>query len=297
MGKGALPDEHPLTAGCGCDEAALQELLADADVLLCVGTELGAETTGQYALRPRGRVIQLDAAPERIGATYPALALVGDAKLTLQAMLAQLSPRPSGDAAARVAAVRERIRAGLESQGRELELGLLADVERALTPDAITAWDMTILSYWAAPHLRLRAEQQFLYPLGSGTLGYAWPAAIGGSLAHPGRNVLAVVGDGGLQYALGELGTASQYRIDAKLLVVDDGGYGILREYQRDAFGQTTAVELPAGDVAVIASAFGVPVRTAAPEDLHEQLDWALAQPGPAAVVLRTEIAAALPTA
>ena len=55
MGKGALADEHPLAAGCGCDEAAFQELLADADVVLCVGTELGAETTGQYALRFDGR--------------------------------------------------------------------------------------------------------------------------------------------------------------------------------------------------------------------------------------------------
>ncbi len=222
--------------------------------------------------------------------------MVGDAKLTLQALIAQLSPRPPGDSAARVAALRDRITAGLASQGREIELALLDDIERALAPDAITAWDMTILGYWAAPHLRLGAEQPFLYPLGSGTLGYAWPAAIGASLAHPGRSVLAVVGDGGLQYALGELGTAAQHGIAAKLLVVDDGGYGILREYQRDAFGETTSVELPAGDVAAIASAFGVPVRTAAPEDLYEQLQWALGQAGPAAVVLRTEIAAALPT-
>ncbi len=73
MGKGALPDDHPLAAGCGCDEAAFQELLAGADLVLCVGTELGAETTGQYALRFSGRLIQIDAAPERIGATYPAL--------------------------------------------------------------------------------------------------------------------------------------------------------------------------------------------------------------------------------
>ena len=63
MGKGALPDDHPLAAGCGCDEAALQELLADADVVLCVGTELGAETTGQYELRFGGRLIHLDAGP------------------------------------------------------------------------------------------------------------------------------------------------------------------------------------------------------------------------------------------
>src|SRR5205814_2682099 len=98
MGKGALPDDHPLAAGCGCDEAAFQELLAGADVVLCVGTELGAETTGQYKLRFSGRLIQVDAAAERVGATYPALALVGDAKATLNALLGRLEPRPRTDA-------------------------------------------------------------------------------------------------------------------------------------------------------------------------------------------------------
>jgi acetolactate synthase I/II/III large subunit len=296
MGKGALPDDHPLAAGCGCDEAAFQELLSSADVILCAGTELGAETTGQYALQLPGRLIHLDAAPQRVGATYPALALVGDAKLTLQALIRELVQRPASAAADRVAALRERIDAGLKSQGRDTECALLRTIEQTLAPDAIGCWDMTILAYWAAPHLRLAGGQQFLYPLGSGTLGYAWPAALGASVAHPERQVLAVVGDGGVQYALGELGTAAQNGIGAKLLVVDDGGYGILREYQRDAFGETTAVELPAGDIAAVIAAFGVPVRTATPVELGEQLRWALAEPGPAAVVLRTRIAAAAPT-
>ena len=298
MGKGALPDDHPLAAGCGCDEAALQELLSDADVVLCAGTELGAETTGQYGLRFGGDVIQLDASPERVGATYAARPLIGDARLTLQALLDELGAQgPNGsEAATRVSALRERIRAGLEAQGRETELGLLQTIEDVLAQDAITAWDMTILAYWAAPHLPIGAGQQFHYPLGSGTLGYGWPAAIGASIANPDRPVLGVVGDGGLQYALGELGAAAAHKVAAKLLVVDDGGYGILREYQRDEFGQTTAVELPHTDIAAVAGACGVPVATATPDDLERHLRWALAQRGPAAVVLRARIAAAAPT-
>ena len=155
---------------------------------------------------------------------------------------------------------------------------------------------MTILGYWAAPHLRMQTGQQFLYPLGSGTLGYAWPAAIGASVAHPDRPVLAVVGDGGFQYAVAELGTAAQHGIDAKLLIVDDGGYGILREYQLDAFGETTAVELPGKDLVAVAAAYGVPVREATPDDLGEQLAWAFEQRGPAVVVLRALLTAAAPT-
>jgi acetolactate synthase-1/2/3 large subunit len=297
MGKGALADDHPLAAGCGCDEAALQELLREGDVVLAIGTELGAETTAQYNLELGGQLIHLDAAPERIGATYPALALVGDAKATLTALIAELEPRPSSEAArAVVSNLRARIASGLSAQGRDVELGLLRIIERALPEDAITTWDMTILAYWAAPHLRLGAGQQFHYPLGSGTLGYAWPAAIGASLAYPDRAVLAVAGDGGLHYGLGELATARQLGSRATLLVVDDGGYGILREYQREAFGETTAVDLVQPDFAVLARAFGVPVRAGGPDDLAANLDWAIAEPGPAMVVLRAAIAAAQPT-
>ncbi|MHB1569955.1 MAG: thiamine pyrophosphate-binding protein, partial [Solirubrobacteraceae bacterium] len=263
MGKGALGDEHPLAVGSGCDEAAVQELLSGADVLLCAGTELGEQTTAGYSLDLRGQIIHLDAAPERIGATYPALGLVGDAKPTLAGLTAtvaaELHQRPHQDpsgATARVAAARARVRSGLGEQGRELELGVLEAIEDALPSDAIGCWDMTILAYWAAAHLRLRGEQQFHYPLGSGTLGYAWPAALGASVANPGRQVLAVVGDGGVHYALGELGTAVQHRIPAKLLIVDDGGYGILREYQDQDYGRTTAVELPGKDLLAVATAY-----------------------------------------
>ena len=119
MGKGALADGHPLAAGCGCDEAAFQELLGDADVLLCVGTELGAETTGQYELTLAARLIHLDAEPARIGLTYTATPLIGDAKLTLAALAPLVAARHAGDGAERVAAVHARIRRGLAAQGRD----------------------------------------------------------------------------------------------------------------------------------------------------------------------------------
>ena len=63
MGKGAIADAHPLAVGCGCDEAAFEELMSEADVVLCVGTELGAETTGQYALSFDGGVIHSTPSP------------------------------------------------------------------------------------------------------------------------------------------------------------------------------------------------------------------------------------------
>jgi acetolactate synthase I/II/III large subunit len=297
MGKGAFPADHPLAAGSACDDAAYQELLSGADVVLCVGTELGAETTGQYRLSFKGRLVQIDAAPERFGATYPALALAGDAAAVLGALVPLVAKRePDGRAEGRVRQMRARIAAGLDAQGRDLERGVLGDIAGAAGPGAVIAWDMTIIGYWAAAHLPVIRPRTFLYPLGSGTLGYAWPAAIGAQAALPRARTLAVVGDGGIHYGLTELASARQHGLAAKLLIVDDGGYGILREYQRDAFGETHSVDLLQPDFEAVVQAFGVPVRTVQPPALRGALDWAFGTEGPAVVVLRAAVAAHQPT-
>jgi acetolactate synthase-1/2/3 large subunit len=155
---------------------------------------------------------------------------------------------------------------------------------------------MTIMGYWAAAHLPVARPRTFLYPLGSGTLGYAWPAALGAQAALPEARTLAVVGDGGIHYALSELASARQHDLAAKLLIVDDGGYGILREYQRDAFAQTHAVDLVQPDFEAVCAAFGVPVRDVEAPDLRAALEWAFEQQGPAAVVLSAAVAAQQPT-
>ena len=297
MGKGAFPEDHELSAGSACDEAAFGELVEGADAVLVVGSELGAETTQQYKLQFGGQLVQIDADEERIGTTFPALGLVGDARATLAVLQERLPKRePDGRAEERARAVRERITSGLDEQGRGLERGLLESVRGALPREAAAGWDMTILAYWAGAHFPALSPRTFLYPLGSGTLGYAWPAALGAQAALPGARTLAVMGDGGVHYALAELASARQHRLAAKLLVVDDGGYGILREYQRDAFGNTYAVDLVQPDFAALCEAFGVPVRTVEPGELAAALGWAFEQDGPAVVVLRAAVASHRPT-
>jgi acetolactate synthase I/II/III large subunit len=283
MGKGAFPADDPLSLGSACDEAAFKELLQDADVVLAVGTELGAETTAQYQLALSGKLVQIDAARERIGSTYPAIGLVGDAKRTLSALLPHVESK-ARDGAARAARVRARIEDGLAEQDTQLERGLLETIRETVPADTVTAWDMTILAYWAAAHFPVTEPRRFLYPLGSGTLGYAWPAALGASAT--GSPTLAVVGDGGFLYGIQELATARQHGLDTVVLVVDDGGYGILREYQRDSFGETTAVDLAEPDFVAVAEAFGVPAERTTPDELGEALERAFAQEGPALVHL-----------
>jgi acetolactate synthase-1/2/3 large subunit len=284
MGKGAFPADDALFAGSACDEGAFKELLEDADVVLAVGTELGAETTAQYSLVFSGTVIQIDAAPERFGRTYPVRGLTGDAGWVLRELLPQINEESRGGAA-RATRVHERIAAGLDDQDRDLEWDLLTTIRAAVPAHGITAWDMTILAYWAAAHFPVLNPGTFLYPLGSGTLGYAWPAALGASVGL-GVPTLAVVGDGGFLYGIQELATAKQYGLDTVVLVVDDGGYGILREYQRASFGETTAVDLVEPDYVAMAEAFGVSAERTTPEDLGAALERAFARSSPALVHL-----------
>jgi acetolactate synthase I/II/III large subunit len=296
MGKGAFPADDPLFAGSACDEGAFKELVEEADVVLAVGTELGAETTAQYGRSFSGQLIQIDVAPERIGATYPAFPLVGDARATVESLLPRIEQKSRGGAA-RATRVHERIAAGLDDQDRDLEWDLLATIRAAVPAHGITAWDMTILAYWAAAHFPVLNPRTFLYPLGSGTLGYAWPAALGASVAAQGTPVLAVVGDGGFLYGIQELATARQHGLDAVVLVVDDGGYGILREYQRASFGETTAVDLVEPDYTAMADAFGVAAERTTPEELGGALERAFARGGPSLVHLPTFLRMWEPTA
>jgi acetolactate synthase I/II/III large subunit len=296
MGKGAFPGDDALFAGSGCDEGGFKELLEEADVVLAVGTELGAETTAQYQLMFSGTLIQIDAAPERFGRTYPVSGLAGDAGRVLRQLLPQIEGKSRGGAD-RATRLHERIAAGLDDQDRDLEWDLLTTIRAAVPAHGITAWDMTILAYWAAAHFPVLNPRTFLYPLGSGTLGYAWPAALGASVGAADTPCLAVVGDGGFLYGIQELATARQHGLDTVVLVVDDGGYGILREYQRDSFGETTAVDLVEPDYAAVAEAFGVPAERTTPEHLGAALERSFARGGPGLVHLPVFLRMWAPTA
>jgi acetolactate synthase-1/2/3 large subunit len=290
MGKGSFPEDEPLFASSACYDPAVRDFLEEADAVLCVGTELGSETTFDYALRLPAATVQVDAAAGRVGATYPALGLVGDAAATLEALAAHLPERPAGAGALRAARLRDRIARGLAGSDYGLELGLLRAIRAALPRDAVHAWDMTILGYDASCYFPALAPRRFLYPLGSGTLGYAWPAALGARAALPDTPVLAVAGDGGILYGLVELATARQHGIAATLLVVDDGGYGVLREYQEQAYGETTAVDLTQPDFVAAAAAFGVSVAETTPEHLEGELAQALDGGAPSVLVLRERL-------
>lgn len=290
MGKGAIPADHPLSAGSACYEGAVMDLLRTADVVLAVGTELGEMATNQWTLTFEGRLIQVDVRSEHIGRSYPdALGVVGDAAAVLEGLASRV-PTASRGGASRARAAHDRIAEGHAGQGREAEFALLRSIREALPRGGIVAWDMTISGYIAAPFYPVYEPGTWLYPLGSGTLGYAWPAAIGAKVAQPHRDVLAVHGDGGVLYGLLELLTARQESIGAKLLIVDDEGYGILRLIQEAAYGRTIGVDLHQPDFPALVRSLGVPVHEAVPGHLDAPLRAALAEAGPSVVHLPQQL-------
>lgn len=296
-GKGALPDDHPLYAGSACEDPDVMRCVGDADVALVVGSSLSEETTNHFTLRFDGHLVQIDADATKIGNTYRSVPLRSDAKLALSALTQALGEdRGTSDGQRRAAELRARVDGRLGEQGRELERGILRTIRDALPAVAITAWDMTIMAYWSTMDFPVSRPRTYFYPQGSGTLGYGFPAAIGAKLAVPNATVLAIAGDGGIMYGLPEIAAANQAGLDVKVLIVDDGGYAVLREYQRDAFGRTFATHLDRPNFVDVFEACGVPARRCQADGLSEDLEWALAQEGSAAVVLDAEPVMFLPT-
>ncbi|MBB5121786.1 acetolactate synthase [Streptomyces eurocidicus] len=294
-GKGAFPWEHPLSLRSWLEDRHTTDLLEDADVLLVAGSGLGELSSNYHTFRPRGRVIQIEADLGKLESNHPALALYADAGPALDALARTVTARPAGEGARRARTLLEKVHARIAGQDLETEQRVLAAVREALPDDAPSFWDMTILGYWAWSAFDPRSGP-FHSAQGAGGLGYAFPAALGAATADPARPVLAVSGDGGAMYSIAELATARQYDLPVTWLIVDDGGYGILREYMTDAFGQATATELARPDFTALAASFGVPATRTTPARLGEDLAKALAAPGPSVVVLPAVLKMFAPT-
>ena len=312
-GNGAFPWDHELSLQSWIEDRTMTEVLEDADVLIVIGSSLGEVTSNYFTFEPRGRIIQIDAEPRVLESNRPGLGIRADAGQALAALDEALA---LGDAPTRVnwhgvtpeELVRQslaKVRARLESQDLAKELKFMADIREAVPADMQTFWDMTISAYWAWSCWDAR-EGQFHSAQGSGGLGFGFPAAIGGSvgLATTGTKgkssgaarVLAVSGDGSAMYSISELATAKQHNIPVTWLIVDDGGYGILREYMVDAFGKATATELERPDFVKLAEAFGVPAVRVDPDGVRDALRAGFAAEGPNVVVVETLLKMFAPT-
>lgn len=302
-GNGAFPWNHELSLQSWVEDRYVTEVLEDADVLLVIGSSLGEVTSNYFSLEPRGRIIQIDAEPRVLESNRPALGIRADAGQALAALDEALEPagRRTGDYDPRilVAETLAKVQARLDAQDLGKERTFMADIRAAAPDDMQTFWDMTIAAYWAWSCWDSR-DGEFHSAQGAGGLGYGFPSAIGGSVGLASKGlpdrVLAVSGDGSAMYSIAELATARQHNLPVTWLIVDDGGYGILREYMEGAFGKATATELTRPDFVKLAESFGVPAVRVAPENVREALETSFAAEGPNVVVVETLLRLFAPT-
>ncbi|MFE9564333.1 thiamine pyrophosphate-binding protein [Streptomyces sp. NPDC006487] len=290
-GKGAFPWTHPLSLQSWLEDRHMTDFLEDADVLLVVGSGLGELSSNYHTFFPEGRVVQIEADLGKLESNHAGLGIHADARLALQALLETVAERPDPQAPERVALLLADIAARLAQQDLTLEQQLLTSIRQALPPRSPSFWDMTILSYWAWSAFDAKHPNTMHSAQGAGGLGYAFPAALGAAVAEPGTPVLAVSGDGGAMYSIADLATARQHDLDVTWLIVDDGGYGILREY-----GCETGTSLTRPDFVALAASFGVPATTTTPESLREDLAASLKTPGPSLLLLPAELKMFEPT-
>ena len=260
--RGLLGAGHPCAVDLPPHLPEAGRLWDEADLVIAIGTDFDGMMTQNWAMPPPRRLIAINVDPVDASKSWqPDVLLLADARDGAQSLAAAVAPRGTVEACAEgLARLRDEARTRLRRE-QPREVAFLDEVARALPDEAIAVCDMCIPGYWLAGFHRLPAPRKLQYPMGWGTLGYAFPAAIGAALAGSGP-VLSVSGDGGFLYACGELATVAQERIPLTAVIVDDGGYGMLRYDQQRAGLQPFGVDLESPDFAAMAASFGVEAET-----------------------------------
>jgi acetolactate synthase-1/2/3 large subunit len=291
MGRGAISERDPLWHGVLPNGRATEAIIRAADVILAVGCRFAHRSTQGLLLNlsfdPSQTLIHLDLDPTVIGRLFkPQLPIVGDAKDGLGRLLDAL-----GSGVAQTAwDHRQRHALGTAANERYTAevAGLIETLRAALPDDAIVVNDQTGINYWMEWRFPVLVPRTFLYPVGSATLGYAVPAAIGAKIARPDRAVIAVVGDGGFMYSVNELATAVKYRLPIVFLVMNDNRYGAIKWLQQTLFdGRWGEADLANPDFPALARAFGARgERVGGVDALRAAIARAVAAAGPTVLEL-----------
>lgn len=278
--RGILPAAHPLAVSHTPTFAATRRLMAQSDVVLAVGTEFGPTDFDAYG---KGRppldalLLRIDIDAQQVFRNVaPSVAMVGDARQCLQALdralaTTALSPRSTGWGAERVRTLSQESIQDTDAVTKA-DLDLL-DTVHATLPDALIVGDSTRMVYSGNIGLRMnRPRAWFNASVGYGALGYGLPAAVGAWLAT-GQPVVCLAGDGGLQFTLAEMGTASETGAHIIVLLLNNRGYGEIRNAMVASGVEPVGVDLYTPDFLAIARAYGWRAQAIrGPEDLVTSL-------------------------
>jgi len=286
-GKGVFPEDHALALGMlgtfGLDSA--NAVVADADLVLAVGTKLGpSDTVNETAdlLDPvRQTFVQLDIEPLNAAWTFPVdHVVIGDAAVSLSELAACIGGRGAGShGAARVEEARGRL-GGFENEDSISEAipmrpqRVIAELQRALPESGMVTADAGENRIFLAHHFQAKTPGSFLQPAAIGGMGYAIPAALAQKLLHPERPVVAVCGDGGFAMSMYGLMTAREQNLPIIVLVMNNSILGWVVHGQGE---RLIASEFADFDHAAIARAMGCDgVRVHTPQELASALGTAM---------------------
>jgi acetolactate synthase-1/2/3 large subunit len=271
--------------------------LSGCDLLIALGVRFDDRVTGRLAaFAPHARVIHVDIDPAEISKNRQAdIPIVGDAKRVLQKLnrvVAELEPQMRAKSAPGRRAWWKQIREWkdqhpYDSPRSDSEIKpqhLMAEIDRLSGGEAIVATDVGQHQMWAAQLVRFNHPRLWINSGGLGAMGFGLPAAIGAQFARPDKLVFAIVGDGGFQMSIPELGTIASNGLPIKIVVMNNGYLGMVRQWQELFYNnRLSSVQLDCfPDAEKLAGAYGFRGSTVEnPRELAGALEAMVREPGP----------------
>jgi acetolactate synthase-1/2/3 large subunit len=298
MGLGGFESGHPLCLGMlGMHGTwAANMSVAESDLLIAIGVRFDDRVTGKLAtFAPNASIIHVDIDPANIGKNVaPTLSIAADAQEVLNRFLfyaRQLEPHKLERSTAAREPWWDKIREWQRAQplrfsGSQNQIkpqSVIRELHRLTKGEAIITTDVGQHQMWVAQFYPFTRTRQLITSGGLGTMGFGLPAAVGAKLACPDRLVIAVVGDGGFQMTNQELATAVQYNLPVKILIMNNGYLGMVRQWQEMFYDRTySEVDISvAPDFVKLAEAYGAAAfRATNPEELNDVLAAGLAHEG-----------------
>lgn len=295
MGIGAFDENHPLALGMlGMHGTAYANFaVSDCDLLICVGARFDDRVTGKLdEFASRAKVIHIDIDPAEVGKNrVPEVPIVGDVRKVLIDLLrrckqagVKTTPNQNTEWLNLVNRWREEYPLVVPQHPDSIPpQEVISEVGRQ-APQAFYTTDVGQHQMWAAQFLK-NAPRRWISSAGLGTMGFGLPAAIGAKVAFPNEQVICISGDASFQMCLQELGTAAQYGINVKTVIINNGWQGMVRQWQQAFHGERYScsnMEVGMPNIELLAQAYGIKgIIVTEREQLKDAIAQMLAYDGP----------------